>query len=275
MESAKPSVIILDLDGTVIGDITPQLMSFEIARDLRKYNRKVNFDGKELQFKLKNYIVRPHFKNFVKNIKSEIPHVEFFIYTASEKKWAHTIIKFVEISLQIKFNRPIFTRDDCNHDLKKCLNAVAPKIVASLKKKYAGLHREHLNNRMLIVDNNAVYKSADSGSLLLCPTYDYKYPENVMTIVKHEDFGLYHRLICHLINKYIDIPSTDDYFAFQQSFYSYYMSLLAATKKSNDAFLRDKFWLYLKTVLVKKKFKKFTPNVVSYIQHKINKKMSR
>lgn len=91
-----PLVVVLDLDGTIIGDITPQIVSWEICNDIKSSGGGNFYKPKDLYAKLQGGIIRPYFAEFIKSLKKNIPNIEFFIFTASEKKWAMNIIGYIE-----------------------------------------------------------------------------------------------------------------------------------------------------------------------------------
>ena len=118
--NVEPIVFLIDLDGTMIGDITPQLDEYYLIKDINMRLKKI--DGKEIRYKnkilqeeLNKYIIRKYLKNFIKKTR-EYDNIELFIYTASFDKWAKFIIPQLEKVLGYKFNRPLLTR---NHLLDK------------------------------------------------------------------------------------------------------------------------------------------------------------
>ena len=268
----SPNIIILDLDGTIIGDIMFQSVLYEISRAT---NQKSFFTTKDLQEKLKNGIIRPHFKRFIQNVDRYCSNIEFYIYTASDKKWANFIIPLIEKSINFKFNRPIFTREDClltnNTEIKKCVKHISKKLITSLKKKYS---RINFNN-ILIIDNLRVYKSNGDKHLVVCPTYNFKYPENIPAVIKLDDYVQHHTTIHQILSRYIQYENTSDYISFQKHFYRFYLRYLESVTKSNQIESKDKFWYYMEVILIKKQFRDFNSNVITYINKKISQKFAR
>ena len=65
----EPLIFIIDIDGTMIGDIKPQVMMYEMNIALKRVDKKINvFNVKEFQNKLRSGIIRPYFSKFIKKI---------------------------------------------------------------------------------------------------------------------------------------------------------------------------------------------------------------
>ena len=81
-------IIAIDIDGTIQGDITPQVNEYTLINKIGlKYNSK-NY----LQEDYQKGLLRPFFVNFIDVFKKRKPQIELFIYTASEPGWANTIV---------------------------------------------------------------------------------------------------------------------------------------------------------------------------------------
>lgn len=244
-------------------------MYYEVITGIKKVNHNMKIDNKELIEKLRHGIIRPHFENFCKSIKNYFPHIEFFIYTASESRWANFIIKHIEKTIDFKFNRPIFTRDDCkfiNNDFQKNIENIIPKLKKSLYRKWGKIH---IKNNYLLIDNNMVYHNSNINNLLICPTYDYKYLENIPKYISHKIFLTSWKTIHSILNKYYKYNCNDDYFDFQYEFYKYYTQYIKWANYNNKKFLNDSFWKNLSRVLIKKKFHKWGNEQILYIKRKI------
>lgn len=272
--STLPLVIIIDLDGTIIGDITPQIMSYELAKALKTANVKYTFDVSEFKSKLKNGLVRPYFETFIKSLTNRIPNVEFFVYTASEKSWAEFVIKNIEQAMDIKFNRPIFARNFCiNQDrqYKKGLQFIFPSLLKCLKKKYGvTFSKKDLANNILIIDNNNVYQTQEHKNLIVCPSYNYRVPENIACNIKVNIFKSHHTLITSILKKYIHVNPTHDYNMFQRDFYLVYVAFLEQVINNNVKYANDKFWLFLKDIIISQNISRFDERNVKYIVSVLN-----
>ena len=111
---------------------------------------------------------------------NKFKNVEVFFYTNSNYKWTNKILgKSIEKALNIKINRPFFTRENSmTHDLKKSLANVYPLIIKSLVKKYPSMKDENnteyiLNNRTIFIDDIKNNIISYTNRQLVCPEYDY------------------------------------------------------------------------------------------------------
>ena len=271
-----PFIFILDIDGTLIGDISPQVMLYEMVQEMKTTSKKtaMTFDVKDLTYKLENGILRPYFKEFVELMVSQFTDVELFIYTASQKKWALFLIKHIEKTFNVKFNRPIFTRDDCvleNNTYVKSIENIKPRILSSLKRSYPKLTMDKLNNRMIMIDNSQVFRKNELWKVIICPTYDFKYPENILSKIKPEVFCANHVSICSAVIKYMNqIPFTSKFLKFERHFYKTYLQDLFKLKKVNN----DTFWIQLGDIIVKKNIMSFDERSINAINIKLNKRRS-
>lgn len=263
----KPLIFILDLDGTVIGDISQQVMLFDMLEEIKLSKKQLDLE--EFKYKLSNGLIRPYLINFINDIKAHYINVEFFIYTASKKEWAEHLVKHIESTLNIKFNRPIFTRNDClyiNNEFKKSISKIKNRIFNTLKKK-PELHLldlKDLKDRIIMIDNSKVFLEHDYN-IVYCPTYSFKYPENILLIIKRSIFEKYTNDIFNVIGKYVSgIPNTTSYLKFQKYYYSNYINDLNNIKKPED-----KFWIYLRNLLINKNISIFDKKNIDYINRKI------
>lgn len=271
----KPLIFIIDIDGTMIGDIRPQVMLYEMNMALKKIDKKINiFNAKDFQNKLKDGIIRPFLGKFIKKLKEQYSHIEYFIYTASDKQWATFLVPHIEKTLEIKINRPIFTRQHCNiinNVIQKSLEKITPDILKSLRKKY-GVIRS-IDDRVMIIDNIKVYEQNDISKMIVCPTYDFKLPENLPSIISETIFKNHRDLILNILNRYVTFPNVNSYLEFQHAYYIYYVKYLSSVIKTNNIQNTDKFFLYLMNIILYKKIKNFPPATISYISNKINTKL--
>jgi len=261
----KPLVFIIDIDGTIIGNITNQIMIYELKYE----NVNIKYSLKDLFNKFDQGLIRPYFDTFVKNTKRRLPHAEFFFYTASDDRWGAFIAGAIEKYYKLQFNRPIFTRKHCFHtdmDLKKSLKHVTPMIQKSLQKNYG--KNIDLTNRVLIVDNNMVYQSNEKNSVLVCPTYNVSIAENLPVFINEEMFNAHKHIIEKKLKRYIPaITTVTSYIDFQKQFYAYYIQELSLIKP------QDRFWFFLNRLLEIKNITIFTPKAVEYINMKLNKRL--
>jgi hypothetical protein len=281
--SSKPLVIVLDMDGTIIGDIRPQLQLVELHKSLKAQDKKVNvLNIKDFQSRLRSGIVRPYFSKFVKKLKEHNTNVEFFVYTASEKKWAHFLVPQIEKAAGVKFNRPIFTRDDCTSDYKKTVSNIMGGIFKSLKKRYGVLKKKDMEDRIVIVDNTSeVFDQNNQRFLIHCPTYDFKYPENIPSHISSNVFETHQTVITTCLNmRGLPGPGMSgssgqicrqySYLDFQTMYYPHYVNVLTSVNASNKNHLKDKFFAHFLELMVNKQISSFTPKTISYLRSKLS-----
>jgi hydroxymethylpyrimidine pyrophosphatase-like HAD family hydrolase len=262
-----PLVILLDIDGTLIGDISPQVIMYELKKRL-----KLPYNAKNLHEQLNSGIIRPHFKSFFNDLKDY--GVEFFIYTASEKKWAEHIVKQIEATSGVKFNRPLFTRNNCqlvNGEYKKSIAHVLPSVVKCLKKKYNNLTVASLRNMVMAIDNNNVYSSVDRKNLVLCDTYPYSSPENIPLYINRSLFDKHSSVIMNLLSSYYpSIKYTTSYMKFEKQYYIYYVQMLDKTLKLKSVTSLDTLFKTIRNFIINKNISTFNENVVQYLNTKLH-----
>ena len=151
-------VLILDLDNTIIGNITYQLLAHSLCNKACKNSTLVTNCYNE-----KSGVIRPGFCYFIATIRNKIPDIKIYVYTASQKDWALKEIKWIEKCCNLKFDRPVLTRDDCiemNNSYYKSIKKISKKI------KYID------RNDILIIDNNDVFIDYKE-SFIKCSDYNY------------------------------------------------------------------------------------------------------
>lgn len=267
--SVSPLVILLDIDGTLIGNISPQLMTYELVKRL-KHKTKLQYNVKELQAKLNDGIIRPHFKQFFEELTDL--GIEIFIYTASEKKWAEFIIKQIETCVGVKFNRPLFTRNNCElvgGKYMKKISFVRPMVIKALQKKYNKIFTES-RNRIVAIDNRRVYAADDEKYLILCSTYKYRLPDNVPLLVRKNIFDENQSIINNFVSSiFPSYKFTTTHMKFEKQFYQYYVAELTSSITSKPDAMSDIMFKIVKTLILNKNISSFTPEVVQYINKNI------
>lgn len=272
METKEPFVFILDLDGTIIGDCAYQVILYDIETVLKKNKVKQKTDNILLNsYRPSSKLMRPYFKYFIKTIKQAYPNSLFYVYTASEKAWANKEISLIEKTHKMKFNRPIFTRDDCIIDsfgqYRKSVKKILPKIIKG-NKKY------DINpNKILTIDNNSVYIDYHEN-FLLCPSYDYVYFIDVWDKMRSEYLKVMeiHKIITNLIecNKACQYThNVDDGKLLEQKhkwLYKKHKKLNMANKK----YIGDKFWKKLTEALISQNITHIDKTVIRNLQQFID-----
>jgi len=275
--NSSTTVILIDLDGTIIGDISQQIMSFELWKGVKNSCSKYTFDLVDFREKLKYGMIRPGFDTFLRAAKTHFGNIDIFIYTASEKSWAEFIIKQIETVIGFKFNRPIFSRDHCvqqNREYKKSISYIKKQMIRCINKKY-GSQVTNVQS-LLIIDNNDVYGSNEQKHLLLCPSYNYRIPENIVCSMKQKCYEDNFQKVHSILRKYIQMPLTPsrDFILFQKEFYSYYVYFINAIAKSNNKYAKDNFWALLKDMLITEDIRVFNEKNIRMLNRHIRREPS-
>ena len=242
MEKA-PYILLIDLDGTIQGDITPQLKEYVLQKSLGvKLNKKL------LAIDYKKGLLRPYFNDFMNMIDTDYKNkVELFVYTASEKKWANYIVPIIESVTNVKFNRPIFTREQCNMNNNmtekvKSISIVKPAIIKTLKKQYKSITNNDIINKIYLIDNNYVLKEANF--LIKCPTYDKAIFINVLRTIDDNIKQSKFKDICKVILNY----DCNNKWEMMQRIYDDAFKKFIYYDEKNSVYENDKFWEKVKFV---------------------------
>jgi hypothetical protein len=271
----EPFVFILDLDGTIIGDCSYQIILYNIEQLCKKYKIRTQSEKSLLKsYRPESKLMRPHFKYFIDNTKKHHPDSLFYIYTASDKEWAHKEISLIEKTHNIKFNRPIFTREDCILDsfgqYKKSVKKILPKIVKGNKKYNIN------NNKILVIDNNSIYIDYTSN-FLLCPSYNYILYYDVWAMMKKEYMKIMeiYNTIKNLITtnklcKYCTFDDTSDSQHLEDKhrwLYKKHKKINNLNKKHNN----DTFWKNLARTIIDRNVTIFDKSTIEHLQKSASK----
>lgn len=163
-------VLLLDIDGTIVGDVHYQVCQYEITNAVTRCSKnKANSIAykRYLIEALKSGLLHPDLEMFLNQWKRKF---EFFIYTASERKWTIMLVSCIEKILGTEFNRPLFTRDDCFGDnFTKNIDSVKVRV-----KKTIETFGDHVRVRNIyLIDNNKTL-NRKTYMLIHCPSYDRK-----------------------------------------------------------------------------------------------------
>ena len=181
-----PFIIIFDIDQTIIGNVNMQSKENDLLEFIYNTCKKKGINNEcqnidlDMQEELNNGLLRPYVRDFITFCYEKFKNVEVFFYTNSNYKWTNKILgKSIEKALNIKINRPFFTRENSmTQDLKKSLANVYPLIIKSLLKKYPSMKDEKnteyiLNNRTIFIDDIKNNIISYTNRQLVCPAYDY------------------------------------------------------------------------------------------------------
>lgn len=246
-------VFVLDMDGTIVGDANNLLCKASVQG---------KFCPDDAYFKHSG-IIRPHFESFLKTI--QYAGAQVYVYTAAEKKWATNVIKAVEKALDVKFNRPLFTRAEClrvDGVFRKSLDKITPRLV----KKHSGLKQ----NNIVLIDNNDVIVPTSDHRCIRCPTYSYL---PCLDVLRHEA-NIYETYQKHAAILYNFGFLTKPNFSCVQTFFANYYGLLARqmyeSVKNKQMAMADTFWLQMETYFRSNNVKEFDKKTMSHIRRYIS-----
>lgn len=243
-------VFIIDIDGTMIGNCHYQLALYNFMLYCKKQNVKFNIDDYMRKvYNQDNKLLRPYFLYFMKKMKQHYKNVYFYVYTSSVKDWANKEISYIEKENNIKFNRPIFTRDDC-------LTNGNPKSILHIKNKI----KIKGDYQLLIIDNWEVYRDM-TDYLLICPTYDYTIYENLWDYlpVKHYDDLLINDYIKYYVQDNEMPPFKNNNVNQREKAiaYKWLYKINNKINKKNQKELNDLFWKNLTDYLINNNITEF------------------
>ena len=261
MAPPLPRVVLLDVDGTLIGRIGAAACQYDLLRATGACKGKRLAAAKEdLVARLKHGIVRPHLDAFCRHAAAA--GVELFVYTASDPRWAAFIVPCIEAALGVRFNRPLLTRKHClppppgGTEFRKSLARVVPLVRASLRRRYPGLQggvggaADPMRGRVLLVDNTpgVVADAAEAPMVVTCPSYEYCY---VFDVLQHVDVSALHRRtarVAPVLARYgllaPGAPPPPGYPQLAQAYYERLARAISDTAAANvRALASDRFWL--------------------------------
>jgi hypothetical protein len=234
-----PLVFIIDLDGTLIGNIEPQVCYSSILVYLNKYN----YDDNKLPDNIKteifnalsNGLARPHFKEFYETTKQKHPDREFFIYTSSSKDWANYIVECFEELHNIKFNRPIFTREHCDSNNNKSIRMINSHIIEVLQNPKD-------INYIIIDDNECIYNINDRNKLIVCPTYKKVVNVDILEKFPRGMVAKYYKEICNILETEMSLKFPEHTKKMHKSFMRQYKNNIMNYVYKNIHNAGDIFW---------------------------------
>lgn len=265
-----PYVIFIDLDGTIIGDVTSHLQEWMVERGMMNQATGNPF-VKQLKWSLSNGLMRPGFTEFMHAAYSQ-HGIELFLATMSTRDWATVVIRNVEVVVGKKFNRPLFTRESFANN-QKSLSRMRGSVFAVLKKKYTDLKtQDQLNGRMMLIDNTDIL--AERNYWVQCSTYDfrphYDFLKNFDVQFLYKNFRkLKARMIEQGVIRRMNVQSgespAEEFYLFLGQYYSKLSRQFSADAHNNGKELNDTFW--------RKCIKKLLPVLFADIMRPSNRKL--
>jgi hypothetical protein len=242
-----PIVFLLDLDGTIQGNIMPQLQEFDMINKLNSaiiMKKKIKYNISKLYSDMDNGLIRPFFKNAILEIKKKHNNIEFFVYTASQNEWAIFILDkiFKHLFDNTKvINKPYFTRNHCLNNGHKSIEGVKQLIKTSLKRKYPKSNIDSI----YLVDNNLVLLPHEMNKLIHCNTYDYVRIVNPLRNLNNDVIEEHYKeLSMYLLNK----PSSS-YIHFNNQLFTKLQNESTHSNMNNKIESKDMYWLMFSNII--------------------------
>jgi hypothetical protein len=242
-----PIVFLLDLDGTIQGNIMPQLQEFDMINKINSaiiMKKKIKYNISKLYSDMDNGLIRPFFKNAILEIKKKHNNIEFFVYTASQNEWAIFILDkiFKHLFGNTKvINKPYFTRNHCLNNGYKSIEGVKQLIKTSLKKKYPKSNIDSI----YLVDNNLVLLPNEMNKLIHCNTYDYVRIINPLRNLNNDVIEEhYKQLSIYLLNK-----QSSSYIHFNNQLFTKLQNESTHLNMNNKNYSKDIYWLMFSNII--------------------------
>lgn len=291
----NPYVFVFDLDGTIIGDCSYQCDLYNIQEIIKNNLVKTKQQADKMNklklgnmarqkalcdkmlkkgYNMKSKLIRPYFGFFINKMKKIFPNSHFFVYTASEKSWAFKEIAMIEKHHNIRFNRPIFTRDDCipggSGILQKSITKVLPAILKSIKVQKGF----DIKNNILIIDNNPTFIDHKTN-MLVCPTYNHIEFQNLWETIPIDYHNIFELRV--FVNKliatkkiYASNPDNTNNIMLEK-IHKWLYKKYKVVNKYNSYYSNDTFWKDLANLISNNNIQIFDKKIVATLQKSIKK----
>lgn len=248
----EPYVFLLDLDGTMQGNIGPQVREYELVSSFRTMEdtRNIHYNEDQLYVDMGRGLIRPQLAKTLIDIKNKHPNVEFFVYTASSDLWANfllpKIFRYLFKNRQI-INPLILSRKDCLPTGMKSIHKVKPQIKRFLQRQKKYSHSQF--NHVFLVDNSYVLHQHEAHLLIHCPTYDYK----VMSCpLRNIPPSMLHKHYNTLSNRILGMSSSGK-IDFIRKYYDSAFKEFVQTDEINAKHINDNYWPCFRRVFMRYK----------------------
>jgi len=256
-------VFIIDLDGTIIGDCVYQCELYKIYLILRKLGIKIKINEiLEDCYKEKTKLMRPYFPYFIEKIRKNYPDSHFYIYTASEKKWGSKEIEVIEKNLNFKFNRPLFTRNECTI-IQSGSKIEYRKSIEIIKRKIKVKDPE-----IIIIDDKDVYTD-NNHRLINCSCYNYKYFCNYWDYIPIEKIK--NKVFLNYLTTLIDSKRLNPSYSQvtmknKVEYYQWLYNKCLELNRYNRNYKNDDFWLKLTNIMIDNNITIMNDNSIKFIR---------
>lgn len=261
-----PLVFIIDLDGTIIGDCIYQCELYKIYMILAKLGIKIKINELlEESYTEKSKLIRPYFTYFLQTITKNFPDSHFYIYTASEKKWGVKEIEIIEKNIGFKFDRPIFTRQECSiiqtpkkMEYRKSIDAIKKRIKVK-------------NPNFIIIDDKDVYLD-NSDRQIICDCYNYKLFCNYWDYIPLNKIK--NKIVINYLSSLIESKRLNESYSLltmknKIDHYKWLYDKCYEIAKDNRNYKNDDFWLRLTKAIISNNITDFNENNIRIIRKSI------
>ena len=293
--NTTPYVFILDLDGTIIGDCSYQCDVYNIQEIIKNKlitNKQTVSNISKLQlgaiaaigkhktlcdkslhecYSSCSKLIRPFFGSFISKMRQTYPNSHFFVYTASDKSWAIKEIAIIEKQNNLKFNRPLFTREHCIMDNSGNLHKSVAKVLPAILKSIKAPKDYNIRDKLLIIDNNPTFIDYKEN-LLICPTYNYIQFQNLWDNIPHDYQKIEElkKFVTKLItSKKIYARHTNANSLMLEKIHRWLYRKYKRINKYNSSFENDTFWKDLANLISSNHVKIYNKKIVSLLQKSV------
>lgn len=238
MKKKLPFIFIFDIDNTIVGKVRNLIHEYYIL-ELINSNLVNNMDITE---ELRNYILRPNFKDFIDFINKKYKNVEIYVYSLGSFRWVNTITPNIEKSINITINKPYFSRIDCFYNMEKLLGNIYDTIINDLEYKYPTL--KDINNKEYVFKNQLVFIDDIKNNLK-------DYPKKQILCSSFNN-NIFIDIISNIIRKY-GLKEEEIY---NEKVFEYLYNNQIPTYNKNSQFLAHKNKYYYNLILLLKEREK-------------------
>jgi hypothetical protein len=283
-----PVIFIFDLDSTLIGQSSAIYNGYKKLLDFiadkckhQKLDGPIcDIDKDDWKEIIPNNLFRPHLKQGLDNIKSLYPTAEFFIFSLGIKEYVTSLVKIIENRFDVKFNRPIFAREDASlsgtYSHNKDIAGYQDTICKSLAKKYPKVKQEKYKNiifkdRTIIIDDNSTVWM-DDPRYIICKAYEY----NPIYIIHNKiiEIIIQNPIVQNFINQshYLHMPNVYSSTSLEEYMLDYHMYLAnqyRINRENNSQQLKDDFFVKFVNTIRKRKHlsQPFTADYIKKIKN--------
>jgi len=210
----------------------------------------------------KSKLIRPYFSYFIETITKKYPDTQLYIYTASEKKWGIKEIEIIEKNLGFKFNRPIFTRQECSI-IQTTKKIEYRKSIEGIKKRI-----KIKNANFIIIDDKEVYLDNNERQIK-CECYNYKLFCNYWDYIPLNKIK--NKIVINYLSSLIDSKRLNESFSLitmknKIEHYKWLYDKCYEIGKENRNYKNDNFWLRLTNIIINNNIIEFDENNIKKIR---------